>query len=70
MLGYVQPEEVHMRRSHQLTAGVVALALFTSGCYGPFLLTKKVHEWNGQVSDNRWVVEVVFLVCEIGRAHV
>lgn len=52
-----------MRQAHGMTAIALAGLLFVNGCYGPFLLTKKVHEWNGQVSDNRWIVEVVFLVC-------
>ena len=45
--------------------GVVLLcaAVLVSGCYGPFTLTRKVHHWNGQVSDNKWVVEGVFLLC-------
>jgi len=41
----------------------VAGVMLLSGCYGPFHLTRKVWDWNGQVSDNRWVVEGVFLVC-------
>ncbi len=31
------------------------------GCYGSFALTKKVHEWNGEVSENKFVVWVAFL---------
>ncbi|HEX9779902.1 MAG TPA: DUF3332 domain-containing protein [bacterium] len=49
-----------MRRGHRLTALAVA-ALMMSGCYGPFLLTKKLHQWNGQVGD-KWAQEIVFLV--------
>ena len=52
-----------MRQAHGITAIALAGLLFVNGCYGPFLLTKKVHAWNGQVSDNKWVVEAVFLVC-------
>ena len=52
-----------MRQAHGITAIALAGLLFVNGCYGPFLLTKKVHAWNGQVSDNKWIVEVVFLVC-------
>lgn len=52
-----------MRQAHGMTAIALAGLLFVNGCYGPFLLTKKVHAWNGQVSDNKWIVEVVFLVC-------
>ena len=42
---------------------VMSAGLMLSGCYGPFTLTKKVHQWNGEVSDNKWVVEGVFLLC-------
>ena len=52
-----------MRQGQKLTAIALAGLLFVNGCYGPFLLTKKVHQWNGAVSDNKWIVEAVFLVC-------
>lgn len=52
-----------MRRPNAMLAGLVALSLLSSGCYGPFLLTRKVWKFNGEVSDNKWVVEVVYLVC-------
>ncbi len=51
-----------MRQPHRM-AVLVAAALTVSGCYGPFTLTRKVYNWNGEVSDNKWVVEAVFLVC-------
>lgn len=51
-----------MTRKYRFGALLLAAAML-SGCYGPFLLTKKLHHWNGQVSENRWVVEGVFLVC-------
>ena len=50
-----------MRRSYRMIAGVLAGGMLLSGCYGPFELTRRVHRWNGQVSDNKWIVEVVFL---------
>ena len=52
-----------MSRGHRVGVGLVALAMLVSGCYGPFTLTKKVHQWNGEVSDNKWIVEGVFLIC-------
>ena len=52
-----------MRRSHRIIAGLLALGLVSGGCYGPFQLTRKVWRWNGQVSENKWVVEAVFLAC-------
>ena len=54
-----------MRAPHALATGAVALALVTSGCYGPFYLTRKVHQWNGEISDNKWIVEVAYLVALI-----
>ena len=41
-------------------AGLISLAAFPStGCYGGFNLTRKVHGWNGQVS-NKWVNTLIF----------
>jgi len=37
--------------------GVLAMA---PGCYGPFTLTKSLHEWNGEIGE-KWVNELVFL---------
>ena len=50
------------RRPHWATVGLVAAAMLASGCYGPFYLTRKVWKWNGEVSDNKWVVELVYLL--------
>ena len=52
-----------MRRPHWMAVSLVALACGISGCYGPFYLTRKVWKFNGEVSDNKWVVEVVHLIC-------
>lgn len=30
------------------------------GCYGQFALTKKIHSWNGQITDNKFVHTLVF----------
>lgn len=54
-----------MQRPHRMAVGLVALGLFVGGCYGPFYLTRKVWKFNGEVSDNKWVVEVAFLVMNI-----
>ncbi len=43
---------------------VVSFAAALTGCYGPFRLTQKVHQWNGKVGD-KWVNEGVFLVLTI-----
>ncbi len=43
---------------------VATMAMMSVGCYGSFALTKKVYNWNGSLG-NKWVVEVVFLACNI-----
>lgn len=40
---------------------VLLLAAAVSSCYGPFRLTTKLHAWNGQVSQKKFVNELVFL---------
>ena len=50
-----------MRGLVGLVAVVLAIGMVTSGCYGPFKLTKKVYEWNGQVGT-RWANEAAFLL--------
>ena len=51
-----------MRRPHAMTVGLVALGMMVSGCYGPFYLTRKVWKFNGEISDNKWIVEVAYLL--------
>lgn len=55
-----------MRKSLKSAALVGALMLgsLTAGCYGPFQLTKNLHNWNGKV-DGKWAQEGVFLVMVI-----
>jgi hypothetical protein len=31
-----------------------------AGCYGQFALTKKIHAWNGTITDNKFVHSLVF----------
>ena len=38
-----------------------ATAVSMTGCYGSFALTSKLHDWNGQVSQKKFVNELVFL---------
>lgn len=40
---------------------LVASVPSLTGCYGPFWLTTKLHNWNGQVSNKKFVNELVFL---------
>ena len=50
-----------MSRHQRIGVALLGLAMFASGCYGPFNLTRRVHQWNGQVGD-KWVQEIVFIV--------
>ncbi len=43
------------------TALCLSTATMASGCYGSFGLAKKVHKWNGEVHDNKFVQWLVFL---------
>ncbi len=52
-----------MKKSFTTLALMSAFAV--TGCYGPFNLTRKLHDWNGKVGDRstqgKWVNEAVFL---------
>lgn len=48
-----------------LAASVPAL----TGCYGPFRLTSKLHSWNGQISNQKFVNELAFLGLVIVQAY-
>ena len=49
-----------MQGSTRLSAVLLAGVLASSGCYGPFYLTRKVWHWNGQVGG-KWANEVAFI---------
>ena len=51
-----------MRRSHSIGVGLVAMALLLNGCYGPFNLTRRLYNWNGQAGTTKWEQEMVFLL--------
>lgn len=53
-----------MRKSLKLAAlaGVLALGTLSSGCYGPFHLTRNLHHWNGQAVENQWGKEGLYLL--------
>lgn len=40
---------------------IAASSVVFSGCFGSFALTSKLHNWNGQVSNSKFVNELVFL---------
>ena len=46
-------------RGHSMIA-LLCIGVLVSGCYGPFNLTRRLHQWNGQ-AGGRWVNEAVFL---------
>ena len=54
-----------MHRTHRIGVGWLVLALFVSGCYGPFNLTRRLYQWNGQVSQEKWGKEIVFLLLAV-----
>jgi len=56
-----------MRTRRMIAACVLAgfLPLATTGCFGGFELTKKVYRYNKQVSGDKWIREVMFLVLVI-----
>ena len=39
---------------------LASLAAYSSGCYGNFNVTRRLHHWNGEVGG-KWVNELVFL---------
>jgi hypothetical protein len=45
--------------SASLAALLATTTLPVAGCYGSFAVTKKLYDWNGQIS-NKWVNTVVF----------
>ena len=51
-----------MQRTHRLGVGLLALTLVASGCYGPFNLTRRLYQWNGQVGTTKWEREFVFIL--------
>ena len=53
-----------MKKSFNQMIAVVMIAVSSvafTGCYGSFSLTSKLHNWNGQVSNAKFVNELVFL---------
>jgi len=51
-----------MHRPHRIGIGLVALGLLLSGCYGPFNLTRRLYNWNGQAGTTKWEREFVFIL--------
>ena len=51
-----------MKKTFKLTALLLAATIMFSSCMGSFQLTKKVYGINNNIG-NKWVNELVFLVC-------
>jgi len=43
-----------------LIVALCALTITQTGCYGEFALVRKVYEWNGSVSPNKFVKSLLF----------
>ena len=56
-------------RTMKRTIAVLILAAFvpvaTTGCFGSFQLTRKVYQFNRDVSPDKWIQELTFLVMAI-----
>jgi len=44
-----------MRRGVAVLLLCALMPMLFCGCYGKFQLTKNIYDWNGKVSDNRWL---------------
>ena len=44
-----------------LLASVLAIGLFSTSCLGSNKLFNNLHDWNMEMSENRWVNELVFI---------
>ena len=51
-----------MRQSHRVGVVLLAASLLVSGCYGPFNLTRRLYNWNGQAGSTKWEKEFVFIL--------
>lgn len=51
-----------MKRANQVAAMAVALGMASAGCFGSFTLTRKLYRWNDQVSQDKWIKEIIFIV--------
>lgn len=49
-----------MKRSLAAVLAATVIAGSNAGCYGTFTLTKKLHGWNGTVTDNKFVNTLIF----------
>ena len=54
-----------MKRTIAALVLMAFLPVSTSGCFGGFQLTRKVYQFNREVSPDKWVRELVFLAMAI-----
>lgn len=59
ILKSIDYEKVYYKATVAVLLGATTISM--SGCYGSFALTSKLHDWNGQVSQKKFVNELVFL---------
>jgi hypothetical protein len=66
-----------MKKAFIRNVAIAMVVVTMSSCYGPFRLTKSLYDWNGRVSQNKFVNELVFLglcilpayeICTLGDA--
>jgi hypothetical protein len=50
-----------MKLKNALVAGILVLGLGSSGCLGPDNLYGQVKHWNRGISEQDWVVELLFI---------
>ena len=53
----------------RLGMAVAAVGLLTSGCFGPFHLTRRLYQWNTQVGEDKWERELVFLLLALSPVY-
>ena len=46
----------------RLIVAVLCLTTLGTACYGPFNLTRRLHEFNHEVDDEPWIQEGIFLI--------
>jgi len=54
-----------VKRALAATILAAYLPVATTGCFGTFQLTRKVYQFNRQVSPDKWIQEIAFLVLVI-----
>ncbi|MBI5495200.1 MAG: DUF3332 family protein [Deltaproteobacteria bacterium] len=55
--------------NRKLCAGVLAAALGASGCYGSFAAVRRVHDFNGGITDSKFVHTLVMYALVIFPAY-